>query len=116
MAIAHVIFSDANVVANDGFHDLIDVHIPEGCLLKPIRPAALSCRTHMLGRILDILSGLLGQKAPEFMTAAGFSDSPHFMYSGKRTPESQTGFMILRQLPDSPQAIRLMDNGSNFTG
>jgi len=37
----------------------------------------------MLGRLLDLLSGLLGQKAPEFMTAAGFSDSPHFMYSGE---------------------------------
>ena len=37
----------------------------------------------MLGRVFDLLSGLLGQKAPEFMTAAGFSDSPHFMYSGK---------------------------------
>ena len=75
---------DSSVVANDGFHDLIDVNIPEGSLLHPIRPAALSCRTHMLGRLLDLLSGLLGQRAPEFMTAAGFSDSPHFMYSGYR--------------------------------
>ena len=75
---------DSNVVANDGFHDLIDVHIPEGSLLRPVRPAALSCRTHMLARVMDLLSGLLGQRAPEFMTAAGFSDSPHFMYSGYR--------------------------------
>ena len=75
---------DPNVVANDGFHDLVDVHIPEGSLLKPIRPAALSCRTHFLGRVMDVLSALLGQKSPEFMTAAGFSDSPHFMYSGYR--------------------------------
>ncbi|KAL6719727.1 hypothetical protein ACLMJK_001648 [Lecanora helva] len=75
---------DSSVVANDGFHDLIDVDIPEGCLLRPIRPAALSCRTHMLARLMDLLSGLLGQRAPEFMTAAGFSDSPHFMYSGYR--------------------------------
>jgi len=37
----------------------------------------------MVARLLDLLSGLLGQKAPEFMTAAGFSDSPHFMYSGE---------------------------------
>ncbi|KAL9612619.1 MAG: hypothetical protein Q9167_002789 [Letrouitia subvulpina] len=74
--------SDPSVVANDGFHSLMDVHIPEGSLLRPIRPAALSCRTHFLGRLLDLISGLLGQKAPEFMTAAGFSDSPHFMYSG----------------------------------
>ncbi len=75
---------DSSVVPNDGFHDLIDIHIPEGCLLHPIRPAALSCRTHTVARLLDILSGLLGQRAPQFMTAAGFSDSPHFMYSGYR--------------------------------
>ena len=75
---------DSSVVANDGFHDLIDVYIPEGSLLRPIRPAALSCRTHFLARLMDVLCALLGQKSPEFMTAAGFSDSPHFMYSGHR--------------------------------
>lgn len=75
---------DSNVVANDGFHELLDICIPEGTLLHPIRPAALSCRTHILGRVMDVLSGLLGQRAPKFMTAAGFSDSPHFMYSGYR--------------------------------
>ena len=75
---------DSQVVPNDGFHDLIDIHVPEGCLLRPIRPAALSCRTHFLARLMDVLSGVLGQRAPEFMTAAGFSDSPHFMYSGYR--------------------------------
>lgn len=79
-----LVVHDTNVVANDGFHDLFKVTIPEGTLLKPIRPAALSCRTHMLGRVMDVLSGLLGQKAPKFMTAAGFSDSPHLMYSGYR--------------------------------
>lgn len=75
---------DSSVVANDGFHDLIDVYVPEGSLLKPIRPAAVSCRTHFLARIMDVLSALLAQKSPQFMTAAGFSDSPHFMYSGYR--------------------------------
>jgi len=58
------------------------VRIPPGTLLKPLKPAALSCRTHALGRIFDILGGLLGQGNPAFMCAAGFSDSPHFMYSG----------------------------------
>jgi N-methylhydantoinase B len=60
------------------------VRIPSGTLLKPLKPAALSCRTHALGRIFDILGGLLGQGNPAFMCAAGFSDSPHFMYSGYR--------------------------------
>ena len=73
---------DPQILFNDGFYDLVDVRIPLGCILKPRRPAALSCRTHMLGRIFDIMGGVLGQGAPDALNAAGFSDSPHFMYSG----------------------------------
>ncbi|KRW60955.1 hydantoinase B/oxoprolinase family protein [Pseudomonas sp. TTU2014-080ASC] len=73
---------DPAILLNDGFYDLVDVRIPKGSLLKPNFPAALSCRTHALGRIFDMMGGLLGQGTPEAMNAAGFSDSPHFMYSG----------------------------------
>ena len=73
---------DPQILFNDGFYDLMKVNIPEGTLLKPRKPAALSCRTHALGRIFDVLGGLLGQGNPDFLCAAGFSDSPHFMYSG----------------------------------
>jgi N-methylhydantoinase B len=73
---------DPQILFNDGFYDLVDVRIPEGSLLKPKYPAALAGRTHALGRIFDILGGLLGQRAPEFLNAAGFSSSPHLMYSG----------------------------------
>ena len=73
---------DPAIMFNDGFYDLMDVRIPKGTLLKPVHPAALSCRTHALGRIFDVLGGLLGQGAPDFLCAAGFSDSPHLMYSG----------------------------------
>ena len=73
---------DPQILFNDGFYDLIDVKIPEGSLLKPRFPAALSGRTHALGRIFDILGGLLGQKTPEFLNAAGFSSSPHLFYAG----------------------------------
>jgi N-methylhydantoinase B len=75
---------DPQILFNDGFYDLMEVRIPPGTLLKPLKPAALSCRTHALGRVFDILGGLLGQGNPQFMCAAGFSDSPHFMYSGHR--------------------------------
>ncbi len=73
---------DPAILFNDGFYDLIEVRIPEGSLLKPRFPAALSGRTHALGRIFDILGGLLGQRTPEFLNAAGFSSSPHLFYSG----------------------------------
>jgi N-methylhydantoinase B len=73
---------DPQILFNDGFYDLVDVRIPQGSLLKPNYPAALSGRTHALGRSFDVMGGLLGQGAPEAMNAAGFSDSPHLFYSG----------------------------------
>jgi N-methylhydantoinase B len=74
---------DPQIVFNDGFYDLVKVNIPPGTLLKPNFPAALSGRTHALGRIFDVLGALLGMGAPEGMlNAAGFSDSPHLFYSG----------------------------------
>jgi N-methylhydantoinase B len=82
---------DPQILWNDGFYPLVDVRIPEGCLLKPRYPAALSCRTHGLGRIFDMLTGLLGQRQPEFLCAAGFSSSPHLMYSGYYSQGERTG-------------------------
>lgn len=82
---------DPQILFNDGFYDLIDVRIPEGSLLKPKFPAALSGRTHALGRIFDILGGLLGQKTPEFLNAAGFSSSPHLFYSGNDSRPGKGG-------------------------
>jgi N-methylhydantoinase B len=73
---------DPQILFNDGFYDLVDVRIPQGTLLKPNYPAALSGRTHALGRIFDVMGGLLGQGAPEAMNAAGFSESPHLFYAG----------------------------------
>ncbi|MEL7448221.1 MAG: hydantoinase B/oxoprolinase family protein, partial [Pseudomonadota bacterium] len=73
---------DPGILFNDGFYDLVDVRIPEGSLLKPTFPAALSGRTHALGRIFDVMGGLLGQGNPDALNAAGFSDSPHLFFSG----------------------------------
>ena len=73
---------DPHILFNDGFYELVDVRIPDGSLLKPRFPAALSGRTHALGRIFDVMGGVLGQGAPDAMNAAGFSDSPHLFYSG----------------------------------
>ncbi|MBT8421973.1 MAG: hydantoinase B/oxoprolinase family protein [Gammaproteobacteria bacterium] len=81
---------DPHIVFNDGFYDLVEVTIPEGTLLKPKFPAAISGRTHALGRIFDVLGALLGSGAPEQMlNAAGFSDSPHLFYSGYDTREEK---------------------------
>ncbi|ODM24511.1 hypothetical protein SI65_02101 [Aspergillus cristatus] len=96
-------------VINDGFHDLIDVYIPEGTVLKPVRPAPISCRTHFLGRTLDMIQALIGQKDDAYQAAAGFSDSPYFFYSGFKPNGEwyqlyQIGFggVPARQVGDGP--------------
>jgi N-methylhydantoinase B len=111
---------DPQILFNDGYYDLIDVRIPDGSLLKPLFPAALSGRTHALGRIFDILGGLLGQKTPAFLTAAGFSSSPHLFYSGTDRQGRyfqlfQIGFGGIpgRPLGDGPDGHSLFPNFTN---
>ncbi len=110
---------DPQVLFNDGFYDLIDVRIPDGSLLKPKFPAALSGRTHALGRIFDVLGGLLGQKTPEFLNAAGFSSSPHLFYSGYKDDEYfqlfQIGFGGIpgRPMGDGPDGHSLWPGFTN---
>lgn len=115
---------DPQILFNDGFYDLIDVRIPEGSLLKPKFPAALSGRTHALGRIFDILGGLLGQKTPQFLNAAGFSSSPHLFYSGydQRAGKGNSWFQLFqigfggipgRPLGDGPDGHSLWPGFTN---
>jgi N-methylhydantoinase B len=111
---------DPQILFNDGYYDLIDVRIPQGSLLKPKFPAALSGRTHALGRIFDLLGGLLGQKTPQFLNAAGFSSSPHLFYSGIDADQHwfqlfQIGFGGIpgRPLGDGPDGHSLWPNFTN---
>mgnify|MGYP006423798465 FL=1 len=111
---------DPSILFNDGFYDLVEVRIPQGSILKPNFPAALSCRTHLLGRLFDVMGGLLGQGSPDAMNAAGFSDSPHFMYSGYDDNEEwfqlfQIGFGGVpgRPLGDGPDGHSLWPGFTN---
>src|SRR6478609_8330707 len=74
--------ADPQILWNDGFYPLVDVEIPDDSFWKPQYPAALNARNHGIGRVFDLFGGLLGQTNPDLLNAAGFSSSPHFMYSG----------------------------------
>src|SRR5207302_1812732 len=69
----------------------VDVTIPEGSYWKPRHPAALNARNHGIGRVFDLFGGLLGQTNPALLNAAGFSSSPHFMYSGRYSGGERAG-------------------------
>jgi len=83
--------ADPQILWNDGYYPLIDVVIPDASYWKPKYPAALNARNHGVGRIFDLFGGLLGQKNPSLLNAAGFSSSPHFMYSGNYTSPDRKG-------------------------
>ena len=74
--------ADPQILWNDGFYPLVKVTIPERSFWKPEHPAALNARNHGIGRVFDLFGGLLGQTNPALLNAAGFSSSPHFMFSG----------------------------------
>ncbi|RAR14033.1 hydantoinase oxoprolinase protein [Stemphylium lycopersici] len=99
---------DPHAIVNDGFHDLLDIRIPTGTILRPVRPAAVSCRTHLLGRVMDILQALFGQQNPAYRCAAGFSDSPHLFYSGFK-PDGE--FYLLYQIGFGGVPARPMGDG-----
>ena len=83
--------ADPQILWNDGFYPLVDVIIPDDSFWKPAYPAALNARNHGIGRVFDLFGGLLGQTNPDLLNAAGFSSSPHFMYSGNYTEGDKAG-------------------------
>ena len=83
--------ADPQILWNDGYYPLVDVNIPEESFWKPKFPSALNGRNHGIGRLFDLFGGLLGQCNPDLMNAAGFSSSPHFMYSGNYSEGERKG-------------------------
>jgi N-methylhydantoinase B len=73
---------DPKVLFNDGVYDVFEVTLPEGSLLNPRFPAAVSNRLNVHVRFFDCMSGALGQRAPELAMAAGYGASPYFVFSG----------------------------------
>lgn len=73
---------DPKIMFNEGFYDLFEIVLPEGSLLNPKFPAALSNRLNTHTRFFDCQAGALGQKAPHLAMAAGYGTSPHFIFTG----------------------------------
>src|SRR5437763_44869 len=96
--------ADPQILWNDGFYPLVDVTIPDGSFWKPRHPAPLSGRSHGVGRVFDLFGGLLGQTNPALLNAAGFSSSPHFLYSGRHTPGHRARQVLPAKCHDVPVA------------
>jgi N-methylhydantoinase B len=87
---------DPSVLFNEGFYDLFEVVLPEGSLLNPRFPAALSNRLNTHTRFFDCQAGALGQFVPHLSMAAGYGTSPHFIFSG--TDRNNKYFQLMELL------------------
>jgi N-methylhydantoinase B len=61
---------DPGVPLNAGLQRPIAMVAPEGSVVNPLRPAAVGVRHAACVRVNDVLTGALGQAAPQVMTAA----------------------------------------------
>ena len=73
---------DPGINFNEGFHDLFQVILPEGSIVKPVFPAPLGLLNITLARQLDAIQGVLARCAPEYAAGAGYGSSPALTYSG----------------------------------
>ena len=87
---------DPKIMFNEGFYDLFEIILPEGSLLNPRFPAALSNRLNTHTRFFDCQAGALGQKAPHLSMAAGYGTSPHFIFTG--TDDNGQYFQLMELL------------------
>jgi len=82
---------DPQILFNDGFYEHVDVRIPPGTLLKPLKPAALSSRTHALARTFDVLGGLLDDALGQRESGISADTRTDLRLGGTRSCGSSSG-------------------------
>jgi len=73
------------VATNGGFYGCVSVRAPSGCLVNPVRPAAVSGgNVETTQRIADVVFLALGKAIPERIPAASAGTMMNVMMGGKR--------------------------------
>ena len=85
-----------DLVFNDGYYDLIEVTIPDGCALRPRFPAPLGNRLSLMARQFDVVDAVFSKALEQFAVTGGYGTSPNFVYSG--TGDDGKDFQILEIL------------------
>jgi N-methylhydantoinase B len=71
-----------DVAFNDGYNDIINVHIPEGSVLRPQFPAPLGNRLTLMARHFDVVGAVFSKALSQFSVSGSYGTSPNFVYSG----------------------------------
>jgi N-methylhydantoinase B len=87
---------DPTLTFNDGYYDVIHVHIPDGSVLRPRFPAPLSNRLVIMARQFDVLQGVFAKALKIFKVSGSYGTSPNLVYSG--TDKNGMPFQLLEIL------------------
>jgi N-methylhydantoinase B len=71
-----------DVAFNDGYSDIINVHLPEGSVLRPQFPAPLGNRLTLMARHFDVVGAVFSKALSQFSVSGSYGTSPNFVYSG----------------------------------
>ena len=111
---------DPEVPANAGYYRTLNIHAPEGCVVGPVSPAAIGCRSISASVLGDVIASALSQAMPDKALAGS---GPHhlFVLSGTdpRTGvyfvdyETVAGGMGARAHRDGVDGVRVHASGSS---
>jgi N-methylhydantoinase B len=68
---------DPDVPANAGYYRTLKITAPAGCVVGPVPPAAIGCRSISASVLGDVIAGALSQALPDKALAAS---GPHHLY------------------------------------
>ena len=111
---------DPEVPANAGYYRTLHITAPPGCVVGPIPPAPVGCRSISATVLGDVIANVLSQAMPEQALAAS---GPHHLYvlagTDKRTGayfvdyETVAGGMGARANRDGIDGVRVHASGSS---
>jgi N-methylhydantoinase B len=81
-----------DIPVNHGFFRAIEVVIPEGTFLNPVKPASVCGDTEPMARVQDVMMALLAQAAPGDVIAAQYGSVNHILIGGRRS--DGTGYVV----------------------
>jgi N-methylhydantoinase B len=111
---------DPDVPANAGYYRTITVDAPEGCVVGPVPPAAVGCRSISASVLGDVIAAALSQTMPDRALAG--SGPHHLIVLAGRDPRNQkyfvnyetfAGGMGARAYRDGVDGVRVHASGSS---
>ena len=111
---------DPEVPANAGYYRTLDITAPPGCVVGPVPPAAIGCRSISASVLGDVIAAAMSQALPDKALAGS---GPHHLYVLSGTdPRSRTYFVNYETLAggmgaranrDGVDGVRVHASGSS---